>query len=500
MERFKAFMKKNKSCSTFTSSHGTALRKRCTDQKDRVGQGQRKRQKTSKIPTGESTLEPLHRGNACTDPSDPKKETDATDEKKEIVPVTVGASKKNNDLVRKHDLPVYVGSARFVTKLTSLLSFRLKNRRSTDVAVLIRGPPGCGKSSIVSHVARDLGLQTNVFGADDVDSDLFYESEFLPAVTCAGLAPSVVVVESVEGFGGTEKICKLLQKLRGMTGARRKQSRPVPGNPLIFVASSDYSTQVAAIQKYCTTVTLPTLPAAALQKLLLSRFPRCADAKVLVSRCRGNAWRMLNAASIGAAVDGGGDEFKNQDCFRDLKALRWSGRVPDQCEFDRAFVRNGDSFYDFIGENLWKSSIHGARLGDPTPGTDATLVKCDLSATNLRDLEDQCEFFDTVIATHRASLPDSAAAAMRCFFSTLPVTSRVPQGLAYHRKPATKPRHVLSHAAYSLRTSTRGVFDRISLSDEVRSEVYDSEYGRVHELSVKQLRNMNNHVQSFGRF
>ncbi|MEM5825732.1 MAG: replication factor C large subunit, partial [Thermofilaceae archaeon] len=112
-------------------------------------------------------------------------------------------------------------------------------------AILLYGPPGCGKTSLVQAAANQLGLELVEVNASDVRTSEALRRKVLRAATegvLAGARGKIILLDEVDGIdpradrGGLETIFEIIQKSR---------------YPVVLTANDPWDPKLRELRNYC---------------------------------------------------------------------------------------------------------------------------------------------------------------------------------------------------------------------------------------------------------
>jgi DNA polymerase III delta prime subunit len=375
----------------------------------------------------------------------------------------------------------FIGQSKYLSMILEYIARRGRLRHSKPVAVLLRGPLGSGKTTLVSQAASESKSAIRVFGVGDLDTKADFEQDFVAAVKCVGFKKSIVVVDGVEDIDNFEHLLSLLSTLHGVE-TRTKCKYPQAGNALILIGSNSYSKRFDRLKKYCACINIPA-PTNKILRQILSRISKdesCheldGNMDTLITASHGNASLMINQAEFykrNQATSGDHNaEFGN--ILQLIERLRWpSNSLMESPEYFEEALKSQKSLLYFLSVNL---------------------------ADSRTSIEDCSLFHDTLSDTD--GMPREYIAGL--IHGTL---SSMPQGnkprIKYPSFPRSPNMDVLLAGAYANHTTVAGLLDRMTYIQNRLSEsrfdfqVFDGQYQDDHDLSIKELMILNSKVQSF---
>jgi len=169
-------------------------------------------------------------------------------------------------------------------------------------AVLLYGPPGCGKTSLVEAVARSFGYELFEMNASDSRRKADIERLAKAASQTAGIRGKrrIILLDEVDGLdpradaGGVEAIVEVIKNTR---------------NPIIMTANNPYQEHLRPLRELAEVIPMDRLKephvVAVLKRICASEKLQCEDSALeeLAKRCEGDLRSAINDLEAIAALD-----------------------------------------------------------------------------------------------------------------------------------------------------------------------------------------------------
>lgn len=371
-----------------------------------------------------------------------------------------------------------VGCHTILSTLKNSLSRRSTLRHSKPVAVLLRGPAGSGKSLLVEHATRSLGLSASVFGVGDISTKRGF-NEFAAAVKCTGFNKAAVIIDGIDHVGNFADVLGLLGKLHGNPRGRANTD-PSAGNPVVFISDSGYSIRHRQLGPYCKQIDVP-VPSKQNMTAILREIAKqekaphiLRHAEKFIECSHGNISTMINQAEFyrNGKPSQADAPVKGEYMPALVERLRWPP-TGDMCTslFEHAFgTQNKHELLRYIMSNI---------ADNRTTISHVNMVYDDISLSDCVPTQYQAD----IIRGSMALLPQGKRSRVR-----------------YRKPPKAKDRGILVQGALENRMSVGNLLDTMSHIDPVRFQVFDNAAHMPEPHCVKHLQVMNHKVRSYVTF
>ena len=359
---------------------------------------------------------------------------------------TVQCDMLRQGIIRKHRLPV-----------------------SKPTALMVRGPDGCGKSSLVQQLAEQHSWQVFWFGPDSLVAE--WETRFLPALMCKGFQPRVVVIDRIAQCQ-VPKLLKLLARLHGTA-----KKLPQVANPLVLIGTDEYHRTFTQLNKYCGNITL-SMNRALMQKIVTRAaieegiILSPAAKMELVTQAKGNPSKMLTQMEFyGKDVSFHHDCSQGSSFVKEIHTARWS-KVP-------------------VSEDFYRKCLDKSRYTFMT-------ALCTNAADNQTTMDDVSALCDTM-SSCEGLFNDMLAPTIQYAMAVMP-KGRPPKKLNFPTKQSWKTEKFLFTTAIPLRLTLPELRERLNWTTEYSWTVFDEKYAQEHEVGLPVLRQLNKKVRAYVAF
>ena len=340
---------------------------------------------------------------------------------------------------------------------------------SKPTALLVRGPDGCGKSSLVQQLAEQHSWQVFWFGPDSLMAE--WETGFLPALMCKGFRPRVVVIDRIAQCQ-VPKLLKLLARLHGTA-----KKLPQVANPLVLIGTDEYHRTFTQLNKYCGKITL-SMNRALMQKIVTRAATEegitlSPAAKMeLVTQAKANPSKLLTQMELyGADISFPHDNSQGASFVKEIHMARWSKA--------------------FVPEKFYRKCLDKGRY------TFLTAL-CTNAADNQTTIDDVSALCDTV-SSCEGLFNDMLAPTIQSAMAVMP-KGRPPKKLNFPTKQSWKTEKFLFDTATPLRLTPAQLRERLNWTTEYSWTVFDEKYAQQHEVGLPVLRQLNNKVRAYVAF
>lgn len=381
-----------------------------------------------------------------------------------------------------------LGNENQFVKLSRMMTEKLNDPVCQPSCVLLTGPTGCGKTSMVRECAQNLKCELRVFDSTEIQTKQLFESKVVPAVMFKGFQKSVTVIDNIEYFQNTDMLLKLLSTLCVNVKKRSKNSnrnKPAPCTLIILVGSSSFDMIYKKLQPYYIRIdmSLPKYTSMVeFGKYIIEHetehIPADSCIRDIVELFNGDVSKFVNHLQVYGSSVGIGKYEHRDNLYKMVFNIRWRQSQADSValKYYEDCILTTPKITEWISENIFdnRTSVH-----DISEYSDI-LSDCDVMS------QLGTEYFVNCLYTLMGYFPNGKK----------PKTLKCP-----HRKQY-KNRDVLFLGSVINRMTVKELIESMFIIDPVTFQVFTHNNVKMYDMDndPKTLRVMNHKSRQFVNF
>ena len=345
------------------------------------------------------------------DESNPTKKDTTSERTDEIKPAIPNVSSQD---IFEYTKGRVVGNEASIKQVVRWFSSRLYSHADTPTALLLVGPPGCGKTMLIHLVAQRFGLQVMSMVNDIISLPEMIDTIINLSMTESFGQPKAylcdnfdIVVERKKAPPATKG--KFRHKITLTTLLTFLKNAPPSCSPIIFIASDLGKADVRTLSEKCIKIEMKELNYNEQRELATRTIRRLhlslkdKDVKHVIEESNGDGRRLMNElqwmcqSTVPSKLKANVIEQCEPNVFKMTKLLWQASLSPEDCmtvlrQDDRLPFMMYDSCYNKVGSADKKIALQMARIwaySDRGPTTVHADIAAQLIASNLPVLRRQ---------------------------------------------------------------------------------------------------------------